>query len=108
MSDPVYIKLFYDYLATFERLSDAQTGRLVKAWLLLANTGEEPDFPANTPEYFLWPQLRESFIRDCKAYQKTCSQNKENGKKGGRPRKDQEKQQENQGFAILDEDDPFS
>ena len=106
MSDPVYIKLFYDYMATFERLSDAQTGRLVKAWLSLANTGEEPDFQENTPEYYLWPQLRESYFRDNKAYYKTCSQNKENGKKGGRPRKKPQEDQEDIGFAVTD-DDPF-
>ena len=82
-----YIKLPLSFVVLFENLSDAQVGRLVRFMLDFCKTGEEPDFEPTDPLYFIWPMCRDSVVESQEAYERQCSVNRENGKKGGRPPK---------------------
>lgn len=82
-----YVKLPISFGTAFSALSEAQIGRLIMAMLHMAETGEEPDFAPNQPEYYLWPQCRENLIDSFEAYEKTCVKNRQNGAKGGRPKR---------------------
>lgn len=84
-----YICLYADYDVTLEPFSFEERGRLLTAMLQYLKTGEEPEFVGN--ERFIWPTLREQINRDQAAYEKRVEQNKENGKKGGRPKKEETK-----------------
>ena len=71
-------------------LSNEQAGILFKSMFAYWNNGEMPDFD-NDPALkmvssFIIPQ----FLRDKTAYDRKCAVNKENGSKGGRPKKSAE------------------
>lgn len=51
-----YIKLFVDFRANFEQLSEAEIGRLTLAIFDYAETGKEPDLKGN--ERFVWGAAR--------------------------------------------------
>lgn len=55
--------------------------------LQYASTGEETELLGN--ERFIWPTLRMQIDRDMAQYENKCQINRENGHKGGRPRKNQ-------------------
>lgn len=82
-----YIKLFVDCLDAIEPLDDGERGRLFTALLQYARTGEVPALQGN--ERFLFPVLRGQLDREAAAYAQQCQVNRENGKRGGRPRKNQ-------------------
>ncbi len=83
MADVSYVCLYVSYLQSLSPFTDAECGRIVKAMLHYASTGEAPQFDGN--ERFLWPSLQAQIDRDMDAYQAKCSRNKANGAKGGRP-----------------------
>lgn len=76
-----YIPLYFTMEATLARLSDEQAGRLLRATLHYAATGEIPSFPGNSPEFFMWPQMQDFVDRHFEAYREKCETNRENGKK---------------------------
>lgn len=82
-----YIKIFVDCLDAIEPLDDGERGRLFTALLQYARTGEVPALQGN--ERFLFPVLRGQLDREAAAYVQQCQVNRENGKRGGRPRKNQ-------------------
>lgn len=79
-----YIKLFGDTSATIDLLSDAEAGRLLKAVLHYAN-GRVDELPGQ--EKLIFAMLVAQFERDSANYQDFCDKQRENGKRGGRPRK---------------------
>ena len=81
-----YICLYLDYLELLEPYDLTARGALLTALLRYARTGEVPEFQG--PERYLWPFLQNQFDRDAKAYEMRCAQNRANGAKGGRPRKE--------------------
>ena len=85
-----YIKLFVDYLDAVEPLDDAERGRLFTALLQYAQSGQAPALAGN--ERFLFPMMRAQMDRDAAAYQDVCEKRAENGRKGGRPPKNQPKE----------------
>lgn len=82
-----YVCLYISYLESLAPFSDDEIGRMVKAMLTYAETGEVPQFDGN--ERFIWPTLKAQIDRDEAAYQERCEKNRANGAKGGRPPKNQ-------------------
>lgn len=81
-----YIKLFGDSSATIDLLSDAEAGRLLKALVHYAN-GEEEDLPGQ--EKLVFAMLKAQIDRDAGSYANRVEKNRENGRKGGRPKTQQ-------------------
>ena len=88
-----YLKVFTDFAKVMEPLGDAERGRLFTAMLEYAERGTEPDFRGN--ERFIWPMAKLQVDRTVSEYEKKVELNRENGKKGGRPRKETEENPKN-------------
>lgn len=78
-----YIKLFGDASATVDLLSDAEAGRLLKSVLHYAN-GQADELPGQ--EKLVFAMLKAQIDRDVASYQVFLDKQRENGKKGGRPK----------------------
>lgn len=85
MTQMTFVCLYRDYIATLDSISDIARGKLVKAMLHYAFTGEE--LPLTGDAKVLWPTFRSQIDRDQENYQKKYDRNRINGSKGGRPRK---------------------
>lgn len=81
-----YVKLWLSYGTYFAAYTPEQVGNLVLAMLAYKDTGEEPEFYG--PERFIWPAVRRDIDEAQAAQEIAAQQARENGKKGGRPRKD--------------------
>lgn len=79
------MKVFTDFEQTISPLTDEEKGRLFVAMLRYTATGESPEFSGN--ERFLWPAAKVQIDRTAKEYENIVERNRENGKKGGRPKK---------------------
>jgi hypothetical protein len=79
--------LYHDTLDVLDMLSDEQAGKLFKG-IKNYQTGTEPELDALLSIVFL--PFKKQFIRDGVKYENTVERNKENGKKGGRPKKTQD------------------
>lgn len=76
-----YLKVWTSFRDVIEPLSDAEKGRLFVMMLCYADSGEEPaDFAGN--ERFVWPAAKQWIDL---TYSENAKQ-RENGKKGGRPK----------------------
>lgn len=89
-----YIKLFLNLLGALEPFDDAECGRLLRAMLEYATTGEAPELTGN--ERFLFPMLRQQIDRDREAYDSDAeaihNARVEAGRKGGLARASKSKQ----------------
>ena len=82
-----YIKLFGNFREEIELLTMEERGRLLTAMLEYAADGEVgPDTLAGNAR-ILFPVCRGRIDRDGEAYERVVRQNRANGAKGGRPRK---------------------
>lgn len=80
---PLYTK---DYLAMADRLNDAQFGALVRAIMQYVDSGTLPEkLPLELNLVFGFYQSKIAAARE--KYERLCETNAENGKNGGRPRK---------------------
>ena len=75
-----YLKVYTDFEEAIEMLSDAEKGRLFTAMLRYASTGELPDLRGG--ERLLWPTAKLNIDRT----RAEAEKNTINGKKGGRPK----------------------
>ncbi len=73
-----------EYLEEMDCLSDAEFGRLIRGLLQYSITGVEPDLKGT--ERLFWKTVRNREDRFAEAYTQRCTTQKENGKKGGRPK----------------------
>lgn len=87
MAEIPYVCLYLSYLQGLSPFTDEEIGRIVRAMMSYASTGELPRFDGN--ERFIWPSLQTQIDRDVEAYLLKCARNKANGAKGGRPPKNQ-------------------
>lgn len=80
---------FYrNFGAVFNTLTDEEAGRLLKAVVAYAFTEEEPVFDqSERVVQIAFALLKVNMDASIAAYVKTVETNRENGKKGGRPRK---------------------
>ena len=80
-----YFCAYHSYLETMEQLDDAERGRLFTACLIYSKTGEAPELCGN--ERFVFPSIRSQMERDRAYYESRAKVNRQNGQKGGRPKK---------------------
>lgn len=82
-----YIMLYFDFIEDTQYLTDAERGRLVMAMLEYGRDGAAPEGTLTGNERVLFPVYRNQIDRDALAYDARVLRNAANGKKGGRPRK---------------------
>lgn len=82
-----YVKLHVDALEAYKRLNDAEFGRGIRALLKYVGSGEEAENLGR--EGLMYDALCAQVKRDRQGYDKYIAAQTENGKKGGRPRKEQ-------------------
>lgn len=73
-----YIQLYYSYTEQLQLLSPEQCGKLTIALLKYAQTGEIPDFPADSVVLMLFSSIRSQIDRDYARYDAKCKKNSEN------------------------------
>lgn len=81
-----YVKLWLSYRSYFEPYSAAEVGRLVLAMMEYRASGVEPEFSGS--ERFVWPAIKRDLDESLQAQECAAAVNRENGKKGGRPPKE--------------------
>lgn len=96
MEKKEYVKLWISYESYFELYSPEQIGRLVLAMMDYRKNGTKPEFTGD--EKFVWPALKRDIDESLKAQEAAALAHRESGKKGGRPKNqnDLEKISENQ------------
>lgn len=85
MGELVYIKVYKDFISIAEALDNGQRGRLFLAILQYAN-GQEVT-PLQGAEYIAFLTIKAQIDRDQSEYASRTEKNRENGRKGGRPKK---------------------
>lgn len=80
--------IYLDYQEQFELLTDEQVGQLIKAIIKYEKTGEIVELDGMTKMAFSF--IKTQLDRDREKYQAKCEKNRENAKKGGRPKKQTE------------------
>lgn len=85
-----------DLLPLVGHLPQDAAGRLLSAILNYSEFGVVPLMDKNDPEYWVWPAVKDRIDRDRKAYNEKCERARANGKRGGRPRKNQAEEPEDE------------
>lgn len=70
----------------FMMMTDEEAGKFLKNLITYADTGEVEDYQDRFMAMILSDQISQ-INKNWESYDKTCAANRENGKKGGRPRK---------------------
>lgn len=83
-----------DLLPLVSHLPPDAAGRLLSAILNYSAFGVVP--PMDGPEQWVWPAIKDRIDRDREAYNEKCERARANGKRGGRPRKNQEEEPEDE------------
>ena len=96
-----YLMLYVDTLRQYKRLSDTEFGRAIRAVLQFLEDGTEANLPGK--ECIMYDVLREQTERDRKSYEKKMAAQRENGSKGGRPRKKAETQENPKNPRVFSE-----
>ena len=81
----IYVPIYFYYGAAFDRLSDAERGRLITAIMHYAEFGEVPSFSGDLSMAFEF--VRGRYDLDASGYDRRKDTSRENGTKGGRPPK---------------------
>ena len=95
-----YVKLWLSYASYFEAYGAAEVGRLVLAMIKYRASGVEPEFSGS--ERFIWPAIKRDIDESVTAQESAADTYRENGKKGGRPKKpngNSENQKNQSGFS---------
>lgn len=77
--------IYLDYEEQFNLLTDEQLGQLMRAIMKYEKTREIPQLEGMLKMAFSF--IKTQLDRDREKYEKQCEKNRENGKKGGRPKK---------------------
>lgn len=78
--------VYDEWLEHCEDLTDEEFGQLMRGLFKYKQTGEEPLF-VDRALRACWKPIKSTFDRTSGAYADKCETNRENGKKGGRPKK---------------------
>ncbi len=81
---------YHSYRRKVAKLSDQEVGRLFRALLEYSETGETQELTGR--ESIAFDFIADDIDRAKKSYKDKCAQNAENGKKGGRPKNQSEKE----------------
>lgn len=95
-----YIKLFSDNSTIVDMLSDEEAGRLLKALMHYSNDTED-DLPGQ--EKLVFAMFKAQFNRDAASYREYCDKQRDNGSKGGRPKKQVVSEDEVKNPAVFSE-----
>lgn len=105
-------KLYNDSLSILELLSDEEAGQLFKAiyQYVIGKRKTLPDFGDNRTLVIAFTPIKNYIDRDTEKYIQKCMENQENGKKGGRPPKNNSADSTPQRSDPEDEEEklPFS
>ena len=77
--------IYLDYEEQFNLLTDEQVGQLMRAIIKYEKTREVPKLDGMLKMAFSF--IKTQLDRDRQKYQNKCEKNRENGAKGGRPKK---------------------
>ena len=88
--------IYLDYEEQFNLLTDEQIGQLMRAIIKYEKTREIPQLNGIVKMAFSF--LKTQLDRDREKYEARCEKNRENAKKGGRPRKNQKDNLKANGF----------
>lgn len=77
--------MYLDYEEQFNLLTDEQIGQLMRAIIKYEKTGEIPELDGMLKMAFSF--IKTQLDRDREKYNQKCEKNRENAKKGGRPKK---------------------
>ena len=79
-----YLKVFVDWGERYQKLSDAEFGRLVRAAIAYKASGSEPEL--NGREELMWDGIKIDIDRDNERYNAACQAKSEAGKRGAEAR----------------------
>ena len=88
MADQVYFAMYFDYKEHLKLLSHEARGRLLLALFEYAEHGTEPELSGAARMAFSF--IRSQIDRDFANYRERCDRNRENGRRGGRPKQTEE------------------
>lgn len=81
--------MYLDNEVVIQKLPDEDAGKLFKALFLYSREKTKPDFDDNLALSITFDILSTAIDRDAERYYNRCQKNRENGRKGGRPRNNQ-------------------
>lgn len=90
-----YLKVFYDWPEVTKHLKPAQKGDLIDALVRYARGETEVESSLKGVVLAVFPGFRRQIDQDAEAYSAQTERNRENGKKGGRPKKETQNNPEN-------------
>jgi DnaD/phage-associated family protein len=90
--------IYLDYEEQFNLLTDEQIGQLMRAIIKYEKTREIPQLNGIVKMAFSF--IKTQLDRDREKYEARCEKNRENAKKGGRPRKNQKDNLKANGFSA--------
>lgn len=88
--------IYLDYEEQFNLLTDEQIGQLMRAIIRYEKTKEVPKLEGMLKMAFSF--IKTQLDRDREKYQAKCEKNRENGSRGGRPKKKQTETEKPNGF----------
>lgn len=94
--------VYYDNEVVVLRLPDKEAGKLFKSLFPYGREKIKPDFEKNPALAMAFDILSMAIDRDKERYVKRCEANRENGRKGGRPKKNQTDIEETEKTERLD------
>lgn len=94
--------IYYDNEIIVCRLSDDEAGKLFKSLFPYVREKIKPDFDKNPALAMAFDILSMTIDRDNEKYEKRCEANRENGRKGGRPKKNQTDRKESEKTERLE------
>ena len=90
MKKPKGFFTYFHLWGVIDKLSDAQAGRLYKALMRYGDTGELTDFSDDLALDMAYTLMKGEIDVNFERYNEICKKRSEVGKKGGRPRKQEE------------------
>ena len=85
--------LYQDFYSTLMRLNETERGKWITAVFEYHGTGEVYSVLLEGKVDIAFDVVRNTLDRDAERYEEKCRRNSENGKKGGRPRKNPPKEE---------------
>lgn len=82
------VLFYYEWEESFEELSDSEYRQMIQAIQKYAKSGELPEFKDRTMRS-VFKLVRKAIDRNVERYDQKCLKNKENGRKGGAPKGNQ-------------------
>lgn len=89
--DKISFLIYLEYEEQFKLLNDEELGKLIRAIMNYEKNGEIPQLEGMLKMAFSFIKTR--LDKDREKYKSKCEKNRENAKKGGRPKKQMEEKE---------------